>query len=351
MTRRPLSQESRAPAVSIIMPAHNTEAYIGEAIDSALKQSWSDFELIVVDDGSVDATAEVAGSYAARDSRVTVLRRARGGPSAARNSALSVARARMFALLDSDDIWAPTYLEEQLAILDSSPDVAIVTANAFNFGGSLDGKPLRPTRGECRRLSPIDILEWEEAVCIMSVFRREVVERIGGFDERLRTSEDYQFWIRAALDGFEIVQNPRPLGLYRRRPDGNSADEVRALSGIVQVFEQMRRVCDSRPAERAVIDRQLERFERELLSVEAKLALRRRDFRMAADRFQSLHQREGGTFLAAVAAACTYAPVPLFWFYRGREAVRRARERCHAVSQSIGSPKMTSSTESVQPSK
>jgi GT2 family glycosyltransferase len=330
------------------MPAHNTEPYIGEAVDSALQQSWSDFELIVVDDGSADATAEVASSRAAGDSRVTVLRRVRGGPSAARNSGLGVARGRMFALLDSDDVWAPTFLEEQLAILETSLDVAIVTANAISVGGSFHGQPLRPPGGECRRLSPIEILEREEAVCIMSVFRREVVDRIGGFDERLRTSEDYHFWIRAALAGFGIVQNPRPLGFYRRRPDGNhSADEVRSLSGIVRVFEETRQMCGSRPAERAVIDRQIERFERELLAVEAKLALRRRDFRMAADRFKSLHQREGGTFLAAVAAACTYAPVPLFWFDRSREAVRRVRQRGLFVSRSLESRKMASATESV----
>src|SRR6267143_847987 len=121
MARRPLSQGSRTPAVSIVMPAHNTEAYIAAAIDSALDQTWSDFELLVVDDGSADATAEVAERRAARDSRVTVLRRIRGGPSAARNSGLSVARARTLALLDSDDLWAQTYLEEQLACLDSSP--------------------------------------------------------------------------------------------------------------------------------------------------------------------------------------------------------------------------------------
>lgn len=97
-------------------------------------------------------------------------------------------------------------------------------------------------------------------------------------------------------------------------------------------------MCRGRPAERAAIVRQIERFERELLAVEAKTALRRRDFQMAADRFKSLHQREGGAFLAAVAAASRYAPVPLFWFYRGREALRRIVGRHHSVSRSIDVP-------------
>jgi len=339
MKRRPPSEETGVPAVTIIMPAHNTEVYIGEAIDSALNQTWSNFELIVVDDGSSDATAEVAARRVARDPRVRLMRRVQGGPSAARNSGLGAARGRLFALLDSDDLWAPTYLQEQISILDSSPDVAIVTANAISLGGSFDGQPLRATSGECRRLSPLEILECEEAVCIMSVFRREVVERIGGFDERIRTSEDYQFWIRAALAGFAIVQNPRPLGLYRRRPDGNhSADEIRSLSGLVRVFEEARHVCLGRPAERAVIDRQIERFERELLAVEAKTALRRRDYQLAADRFESLHQREGGAFLAAVAAACRYTPVPLFWFFRGRGAIRQILHRRRPVNRSMDFP-------------
>jgi glycosyltransferase involved in cell wall biosynthesis len=322
------------------MPARNTAQYIGQAIESALDQTTTNFELVIVDDQSEDDTAGIAMAYAARDPRIRVVPGPGRGVSAARNVALAVARAPMFALLDSDDMVAPNYLEEQLATFAREPNAAIVTANAVNLGGPLNGQPFRSIEGGCQKLSLADILAFEDVVFITSasILRRVVFDSIGGFNEQMMTNEDYDFWIRAAAAGFEIIQNPRPLALYRRRPYSLSADELRMLNGIVRVLEGNRSLCGA--AERTIVDRQLARFDRERLELEAKVALRRRDFQIAAERFKTLYSRHPAVRPALVAAASCYAPSALFWFDRFVTAVRplrRARRflgdaECNALS-------------------
>src|SRR5580765_5270328 len=170
------------PLVSIITPAYNSSGFIAETIKAALAQTCTDFELIVVDDESTDRTIDVVHDIAAGDPRVIVMVSPHGGPATARNVALDAVRGRFIALLDSDDVWMPDYLEDQLTLLGRFPDRAIVTANAFNRGGRFDGQTIwRNTRGS-RRLSLHDLIRSEDSVCIMSVFRREVLDRVGGFD-------------------------------------------------------------------------------------------------------------------------------------------------------------------------
>ena len=187
---------------------------------------------MIVDDGSTDGTLALARRLADRDERLRVLARPnRGGAAAARNVGLREARGAYFALLDSDDIWHPTFLAAQMEILNRLPGVDVVSGNAYNLGGGRDGQPLSSVASDCRPIQLIDMLEHEDAVCIMSVLRRGVYETIGGFDETMAHSEDYDYWIRAALAGFRFVQNPVPLAHYRRRADSASSDEIRDAAG------------------------------------------------------------------------------------------------------------------------
>src|SRR5437879_1424517 len=126
----------KRPAVSIITPAYNAEPYLAETVRSVLAQTFGDFEMIIVDDGSTDGTAAVAQRFAEGDSRIRVVRQRNAGISGARNTAMAQAKAPIFALLDSDDIWFPNYLDEQLRLLSESPGVGVASANAVNLGGS-----------------------------------------------------------------------------------------------------------------------------------------------------------------------------------------------------------------------
>src|SRR4051812_1023393 len=122
------------PTVSVIVPAYNVASYVGATIESALTQTYQDFELIVVDDGSTDETGAIVDAAVARDARIRVVRQPNGGLSSARNAALRNARGRYIALLDGDDLWDPGFLAAQLAVFESRPDVSVVTGNARFLG-------------------------------------------------------------------------------------------------------------------------------------------------------------------------------------------------------------------------
>jgi glycosyltransferase involved in cell wall biosynthesis len=306
------------------MPAYNVAPYLGAAMDSVLSQTHRDVELIVVDDGSTDDTPRIAGERARRDGRVRILHRANGGIAAARNDAMRAATAPVFAILDSDDLWDPSYLETQLAILEQRPDVDVVTANAWLLGGRHDGRSARPFPDARPEPDLAAIISDETAVFIMSVFRRRMYDAIGGFDETFRTNEDYDYWLRAAAAGFRFTRNDRPLGRYRRRHDSLSADDVRMVRGILRVYEKLRGAVADRPLEQALLDRQVARFATLLHEVEARLALDAGDVAAASEHLSALHERRGGARLAIARLMARWMPGLLARAYAMRRALRAA---------------------------
>jgi GT2 family glycosyltransferase len=311
------------PVVSIVTPAYNAARYIEHTLQAAIGQTFADFELLIVDDGSTDETAAIAGRYAANDARIRVIRQNNRGIAAARNMAMANARGRYFALLDSDDIWFPTYLEEQLAILERRRDVAILSANALNFGGPCDGEPLLAgsIHQEIRPISLLRLVEVEDSMSILSIFRRNVPERIGVFDESLRRSEDYDFWLRAACAGFKIAVNPKPLGLYRRRPDSLSADEALMLEAMRRPLTKVRQYCSARPEVQAAVDRQLARVAERGLVARARHALVTGDMPRLIVHFEALAAATGASRYRVAGWLTGHAPITVRVAYQCKRAV------------------------------
>ena len=309
------------PAVSVIMPAYNVEKYIEDAIRSALTQTFPDLEVLVVDDGSRDGTAAVVRALAAEDQRVRLIQQENRGLAGARNTALRAARSPLLALLDSDDLWLPRFLEEQVAILRARPDVDIVTGNGRCLGGKKDGQLARPYPDPRPTPDLAAILGDERSVFIMSVFRRRVYDGTGPFDESMRTNEDYDFWLRAAIAGFRFARNDKPLGLYRVRDDSLSANDLHMLRGILRVYGKLRPRIADRPRELDILDRQIERFQTEWLAAEARAALESANFKAAREHLVALHARRGGATLAVARLLARWAPGLLARMY----GLRRAR--------------------------
>lgn len=261
------------PTVSVIMPAYNAERYLARAVESVLRQTFTDLELLIVDDGSSDGTVAVAQAFADRDARVRTLAQRNAGPGPARNLGFSAGTGRFFAFLDSDDEWDATFLEQHVAILRSRPDVDVVIGNARNRCGERDGAPCRPLRRDGRLIPLAEILADETSLFIMAVFRREAAEAIGGFDPAMFTNEEYEMWIRASLAGFTFTRHTRPLGWYACRPDSLSASDTRMLRGILRVFAKTRPALPAASPERAILDAQVARFERELVRSERRARL------------------------------------------------------------------------------
>jgi glycosyltransferase involved in cell wall biosynthesis len=315
---------SGSPKVSIITPAYNSAAFLAETVHSVLGQTFSDFELLIVDDASTDETIETARQLMAEDGRVRAWTVPHGGPALARNAAMAEARGRVFALLDSDDTWKPTYLQEQVDLLECFRSASVVTANAINRGGPFDGRPLWPVLPGVIELRLIDLLSREDSVCIMSVFRREVFHRIGGFDPAFNGNEDYEFWLRTAAAGFVFLQNRQPLGYYRRRSGSLSGDDGRMVRGLVAVLGKVAAEMDLGPSERLAVESQLTRFRRQMVRTTVRECLDRRNARDALRSLQARSDAYGSRFIGLAARIAAAWPQPLLWLYDARRARRSA---------------------------
>lgn len=183
------------PMVSVIIPTHNRAAFLKKAIDSVLGQSCRDYELVVVDDGSSDGTAELLASYG---DRIISVRQENRGPSAARNLGIARARGEFIAFLDSDDWWHPDKLALQLCAMEEEPGFLIShTQEVWYTTGRL-----LPQKKKHRKYHG-DIFDRCLPICSVSLStvmaRRELFERVGLFDESLPCCEDYDLWLRVSV--------------------------------------------------------------------------------------------------------------------------------------------------------
>jgi hypothetical protein len=326
---RPADRDRRTPIVSIITPAFNTATFIADTLESALAQTLTDFELIVVNDGSSDGTGDIAEQFAQRDARIRVLHQKNRGISSARNTALAHARGDLVALLDSDDVWFPSYLQEQIAILQRHPEIDILSANAFNLGGHFDGQPLLSLSvgTGVQPVTLMTLIEAEDSLSILTIFRRRVLDCIGGFDTNLRRSEDYDLWLRASMAGFGIAVNSTPLGLYRRRPDSISADEMLMLTAIRKPLIKLRTRCADRPDFQAAIDLQLARFTRRAMLLHARIALLEGDKTELANHLSALADTTGSIRYRVARWLSDRAPLAIWWAYHCKRRFRRLMQR------------------------
>jgi len=243
------------PTFSVVMAAYNSALTIAEAIESVRCQTRSDWELIVVDDGSHDATPDVAEAFG--DPRVRIVRTAGNrGPAAARNRGISLAQAPLVCTLDSDDLWLPQYLETMARTLDSNPTAAVACTDAW---------VLDQTTGRVRKKSAMAFLDPPEplpddtdtflAELLQRNFvynsvaaRRESLQAVGGYDERLWIGEDWELWLRLAAAGFRFVRVPQLLAVYRQRADSlMTSHPERLIEAKCEVYRVVAEDWDASP--------------------------------------------------------------------------------------------------------
>jgi glycosyltransferase involved in cell wall biosynthesis len=186
------------PPVSVVIPAYNAAGHLHRAIDSVLRQTLQPREVLVVDDGSCDATCQIAAQYC----NVQLIRQAHRGAAAARNAGIRASRGEIVAFLDADDEWLPRKLEKQLA-LHGTPELALsfCRSNEFDVAGKDLGDTFRqaaPRRGPeaWRHLLAANFIATPTVMA-----SRQQLLACGGFDERLKVGEDQDMWIRLALRG------------------------------------------------------------------------------------------------------------------------------------------------------
>jgi glycosyltransferase involved in cell wall biosynthesis len=207
---------SSAPRVSVLMPVYDGERFLAEAIESVLAQSYTAFELLVVDDGSRDASLAIAERYARADPRVRVLRNERNlGIVKTRNRAFAEAdpRSEFFALFDADDVCLPERFALQVAFLDAHPDHALVGGNTLIIDerGRVVGRRAYPSsHADIARV----ITRYNPIAQPNCMLRRSAVEAVGAYDERYARCQDYDLWLRVAAR-FKLANLPEFTLKYR----------------------------------------------------------------------------------------------------------------------------------------
>jgi len=214
---------SKNPAVSVIIPTYNRGWILREAIDSVLAQEYSDYELIVVDDGSTDDTREILGFYG---QDITVLRQPNQGVSAARNRGIAETRAQLVAFLDSDDLWLPQKLTHQVAFFQSNP-VALICQTEETW--VRNGVRVNPKKRHQKHSGMI--FEPSLSLCLVSpsavMIRKTLFDTVGLFDERLPACEDYDLWLRVSCRYPVFLLND-PLIIKR----GGHEDQLSKAAGL-----------------------------------------------------------------------------------------------------------------------
>ena len=235
------------------MAAYNSAATIAEAIESVRRQTRSDWELIVVDDGSPDATADVAEGFA--DPRVCVLRDPQNrGPAAARNRGISLAQAPLVCTLDSDDLWLPRYLETMASTLEANPAASVAVTDAWVLDEATGRvrkrsamafqDPPEPFPDDAQTLL-VELLRRDFIYNSVAV-RRDALLAVGGYDERLWVGEDWELWLRLAAAGFRFIRVPQ-LAVYRQRAGSLMSDTERRLPAKPEVYRIVAEEWDTGP--------------------------------------------------------------------------------------------------------
>jgi len=310
-----------APAVSVVVAAYNSARYISQALDSVKSQTFSDYEVIVVNDGSSDRK-ELEQILHSHPLPIIYIRQENKGVSAARNAAIKIASAEFYAQLDADDQWTPDYLHEQLRILKENPDVALVYPNATITDD--EGNPGRlfmdvsPSEGEVN----FETLVRQQCVVMTCVTARmSAIRAAGMFDESIRSVEDFDLWVRIVKNGGRIVYHRKPLALYRRHEGSLSSDRSWMMRNLLTVFEKFGTTLTLTPTERETLNEERARGEAILHLFEGKRALTSRQGAAALAHFSMAQGHLRSTKLALVISLLRRAPRLVIWAFAVRERI------------------------------
>ncbi len=238
--------------ISVVIPAYNSQDYIADSIKSVFNQTWKPKEIIVVDDGSTDKTADVVNSLDPPDGlKIVLLRQENSGPSAARNRGLKAANGNWIAFLDSDDIWKPEKLAAQVSCLSDNPESGLIfgdmellrpgkdmIASAFQKFGFPDGCQNREWKNAFERL-----LERNPIPTSSVLVRKKAIQLAGYFDEQLWHGEDYDLWLRLALS-VKITCIPDVVLTKRLLGNNLSEDEAKFFYSKFYILKKIIRQYD-----------------------------------------------------------------------------------------------------------
>jgi len=203
---------SGPPLVSVVIPCYRQSRYLAESVASVVAQTYTNWELFIVDDGSPDDTREIAQRLIAAhpDRRIQLITKPNGGVADARNAGVRSSRGEYWLPIDADDAIAPAFLERAVSVLAARPEVGFVYSDIEHFGGETGVYRLPPFDAET-------LTHLENVCSTCALVRRELFDQVGGYDAKLRHYEDWDFWIACAERGWQGHRLPEALFRYRKQ--------------------------------------------------------------------------------------------------------------------------------------
>jgi glycosyltransferase involved in cell wall biosynthesis len=257
------------PKFTAVIPAYNAEQTLAASVRSVLAKSEQDFELVIVDDGSTDATAEVARTFVT-DPRVRLVQQENSGLAASRNTGIEQAAGEYVAFLDSDDLWMPAFLEATGGALDADPAAGF----AYTDGWALDDvtRRIRRTTVQVRQRPPVPPpreadaflreLVWRNFVLAEATVRLSALHDVGPFNTTLAAVEDYELWLRMVAHGYRALRPPGLLLIRRDRPDSMSKDHLLMNRAHREVWRMVAEEHPAPPDVKAVARRKMADMDR-----------------------------------------------------------------------------------------
>jgi glycosyltransferase involved in cell wall biosynthesis len=210
-------------AVTVVVGAYNASEYLAETIKSVLQQTYTDFELLVIDDGSTDDTADIVRNFSEQDSRVKLISQENQGVSVARNTGIKMAQGEFIAFLDADDLWFPNKLAMHIQHFSANPNLGLSFGRIefMTFDGKPTGKYSNP---RFRNITAKNLYEENPAITPSNaVFRRIALQQVGGFDGDLSGVADAELFLRVKCHAWQVEGIDEVLVLYRTSLEGMSS--------------------------------------------------------------------------------------------------------------------------------
>lgn len=218
------------PLVSVIIPIYNMEAFLAETLQSVLASTYPHFEVILVDDGSTDKSVEIAQTFVHNDQRVHLFRQENAGPCRARNRAVQESKGKYIFPHDADDLLAPHFLSDAVAVLEAQPEVKLVCPT-IEFIGDRKGIWQLPTFDR-------NLLARRNHIAACALYRRTDFDRVGGYCEEMIAREDWDFWIAMLKDGGEVVRLPKVGYWYRVRSGSKRFRDRKRNAHVIRMLNR-----------------------------------------------------------------------------------------------------------------
>ncbi len=315
-----LKQENN-PLVSIIIPAYNIAEYIAETLDSVFTQTFTNYEVIVINDGSPD-TIEFEQALEKYRDKIVYLKQENKGVGPARNTGIEHSKADLLAFLDGDDIWLPNFLESQIKFLQAN-NYDLVYCNAFLFGDKYLGTKTymnggSPSEGEAN----FENLLLYKCCVFMSgtIAKKQTVIDVGMFNLKDIRSQDFDLWLRMAHAGARIGYQRDVLAKYRVRSDSISGNNIQRVQREIDVFNRIASTLKLTESQQKIIDFQLTQLAAEMEFQRGKAFVIKEDFAAAIKSFETANAYKHSKKLKLITLLLKFSPRLLLKIYKSLRA-------------------------------